>query len=494
MKNKRTRGFIIILAVLVMAAMTAMTGCQSVSAAANAGEAAADTSTQVIETTASVIRLEASELFTDRDLEQSPDLSEAVYETVEDGQTLTITEAGVYVISGTASEAQILVEAAEDAKVQLVLDGVNITNTGSPCIYVKSADKVFVTIGDSENTLAVTGGFMADGETSTDAVIFSKEDLVLNGSGTLTIESTDNGIVSKDDLKVTGGTYSITCEGNGLEANDSIAVADGSFTIRATNDALKVKNDEEADKGYAYIGGGSYDIEAGSDGIQSKTILQIDGGTMDITAAEGLESTQVVVNGGTIRIQASDDGINGTQKSQAYTPLIEINDGEISLSIGQGDTDGLDVNGDLIINGGTVDISAQSPFDYDGKGQINGGSVRVNGQEVSELTNQMMGGGFGGNREGFPGGEQQEGQGRQGFGPQDGTSGEDGFMPPQGGSGSESTEGHTKQRPGGPGGKGGQPPQRPENGQGQGGTNGAQPPQMPGGQNSRNTQNDDSWS
>ena len=267
MKNKRTRGFIIILAVLVMAAMTAMTGCQSVSAAANAGETAADTSTQVIESTASVIRLEASELFTDRDLEQSPDLSEAVYETVEDGQTLTITEAGVYVISGTAKEAQILVEAAEDAKVQLVLDGVNITNTGSPCIYVKSADfpaiyvlsadKVFVTTGDSENTLAVTGGFMADGETSTDAVIFSKEDLVLNGTGTLTIESTDNGIVSKDDLKVTGGTYSITCEGNGLEANDSIAVAGGSFTIRATNDALKVKNDEEADKGYAYIGGGS---------------------------------------------------------------------------------------------------------------------------------------------------------------------------------------------------------------------------------------------
>lgn len=493
MKIKGKKRILALVLCLVLAVMAGLTGCQN-AAAAGAGDAAGGTATEVLEAAASVTRLEASELFTDRDLEQSPDLSEAVYETVEDGQTLTITEAGVYVISGTAKEAQILVETAEDAKVQLVLDGVNITNTGSPCIYVKSADKVFVTIGDSENTLAVTGEFTADGETNTDAVIFSKEDLVLNGTGTLAIESTDNGVVSKDDLKVTGGTYSITCEGNGLEANDSIAVADGSFTIRAANDALKVKNDEEADKGYAYIGGGSFDIEAGSDGIQSKTILQIDGGTMDITAAEGLESTQVVVNGGTIRIQASDDGINGTQKSQAYTPLIEINDGEITLSIGQGDTDGLDVNGDLIINGGTVDISAQSPFDYDGKGQINGGSVRVNGQEVSELTNQMMGGGFGGNREGFPGGEQQEGQGRQGFGPQDGTSGEDGFMPPQGGSGSESTEGHTKQRPGGPGGKGGQPPQRPENGRGQGGTNGAQPPQMPGGQNSQNTQNDDSWS
>ena len=453
---------ILILALcLMLAAMAGLTGCQN-AAAAGAGDAAGETVKEALQATASVTRLDASDLFTDRDLEQTPDLTDAVYETIEDGQTLKITEEGIYVISGTASEAQIVVEAAEEAKVQLVLDGVTITNTDSPCIYVKSADKVFVTTGDSENTLTVTGAFTADGDTDTDAVIFSKEDLVLNGTGTLTIESTDNGVVSKDDLKVTGGTYSITCEGNALEGNDSIAVADGSFTIRAANDALKVKNDEEADKGYAYIGGGSFDIEAGSDGVQAKTILQVDGGDMKIKSGEGLESTQVVINDGTIAIDASDDGINGTQKSTAYTPAIEINGGKITIAMAQGDTDALDVNGDLIINGGTVDITAQFAFDFDGAGQLNGGTVTVNGEKVTEITNSMMMDG------GFPGGQPPEGQDGQGFDPGSGTTGEDGFMPPQNGSGSESTDGQTRQRPGSKGGPGnGQPPQLPDGQSGQ---------------------------
>jgi hypothetical protein len=97
---------------------------------------------------------------------------------------------------------------ADDAKVQLVLDGVSITNTDSPAIYVVSADKCFVTTTDSVSTLTVTGTFAADGDTNIDAVIFSKDDLVLNGTGTLNISSTGNGITSKDDLTVTGGTYS----------------------------------------------------------------------------------------------------------------------------------------------------------------------------------------------------------------------------------------------------------------------------------------------
>jgi hypothetical protein len=73
-----------------------------------------------------------------------------------------------------------------------VLDGVSITNTNSPCIYVKSADEIFVTTTDSENTLEVADEFVDDGETNTNGVIFSKEDITLNGVGTLTINSTKN--------------------------------------------------------------------------------------------------------------------------------------------------------------------------------------------------------------------------------------------------------------------------------------------------------------
>ena len=130
--------------------------------------------------------LDTTDLFTDRDLEQTADLSEAVSYTITDGQTITITSEGVYLISGTASNASVVVEAGDEDKVQIVLDGVSITNDSIPCIYIKSADKVFVTTTDTDNTLAVTGTFTADGETNTDAVIFSKDDLVLNGSRAIT--------------------------------------------------------------------------------------------------------------------------------------------------------------------------------------------------------------------------------------------------------------------------------------------------------------------
>lgn len=101
--------------------------------------------------------LDTTDLFTDRDLEQTADLSEAVSCTITDGQTFTITSEGVYVISGTAANASIVVEAGDEDKVQIVLDGVSITNDSIPCIYIKSADKVFVTTTDTDNTLTVTG-------------------------------------------------------------------------------------------------------------------------------------------------------------------------------------------------------------------------------------------------------------------------------------------------------------------------------------------------
>ncbi len=177
--------------------------------------------------------LDTADLFTERDLTQTADLSEAKTLTLSDGQTLTVSEAGVYVVSGTASNASIVVDAADDAKVQLVLDNANITNNGTPCIYVKNADKVFVTTADgSANTLTVTGTFSADGDTNTDAAIFSKDDLVLNGKGTLTVKSSDNGISCKDDLKITGGTINIDCTSDAIEANDSISIAAASPSAR----------------------------------------------------------------------------------------------------------------------------------------------------------------------------------------------------------------------------------------------------------------------
>ena len=336
--------------------------------------------------------LDTTDLFTDRDLEQTADLSEAVSYTITDGQTITITSEGVYLISGTASNASVVVEAGDEDKVQIVLDGVSITNDSIPCIYIKSADKVFVTTTDTDNTLAVTGTFTADGETNTDAVIFSKDDLVLNGTGTLTIKSSNNGVSCKDDLKITGGTINIDCTADALEANDSIRIADGTINIVTNKDALHAENEEDDTVGFVYICGGTLNVKAEDDAIHATTILQIDDGELNLSAHEGLEATWIQVNGGTINIEASDDAINAAYKSAKIAPTFEINDGYITIVMGSGDTDAVDSNGNLILAGGTLDITAQSPFDYDGSLEQTGCTLIVNGQETSTVSNQMMGG------------------------------------------------------------------------------------------------------
>ena len=365
-----------------------------------------------IVSTAAAGTITADSVFTDRDLEQTADLSQAIVLDVEDNQEITISKEGIYLLSGTASEYTVRVEASKETKVQLVLDGLDVTNTDFPAIYVVSADKVFITTTDSNNTLEVTGAFRDDGDTETDAVIFSKDDLVINGTGTLNIVSSDNGISSKDDLKITGGTLNITSAADALEAHDSVAIADGDITIHTPKDGIHSEDDEDDTVGYVYIGGGTLNIEAGDDAVHATTVLQIDGGTLDIQAHEALEATVVEINGGDIAIQASDDGINAGQKSTAYTPLIEINGGTLQITMSAGDTDALDSNGDLIINGGTVDITAQFAFDYVGQGILNGGTVLVNGTQVTTITESMMEGGMQGQMpqggqmpEGAPGGQ-----------------------------------------------------------------------------------------
>ena len=350
--------------------------------------------------------IDTSSLFTDRDLEQTADTANATEITVKSGEDITISEEGVYVISGTATDCTITVDADSAAKVQLVLDGVSITNADAPAIYVLSTDKVFVTTASgSSNELTTTGEFAAIGDvTNIDGVIFAKDDLVLNGQGTLTINSSASGVVGKDDVKITGGTYSITATEHGIQGKDSVAIADGTFNITAGTDAIHAKNDEDLTLGYAYIAGGTFNLNGASDGIEGYAVVQIDGGDITIDSQEGIEGTYIQINGGTIDITATDDGINASDKSSEYDIVLEINGGDVSVNMASGDTDALDSNGSLFITGGTVNITAQSAFDYVANASMTGGTVTVNGQQVSEITASMMGGGMGGPQGGMSGG------------------------------------------------------------------------------------------
>jgi hypothetical protein len=425
MKNKKLLKIAALTLAVGVCACFALTGLNSATASADSGATAYAAPDSVSSATKSAGGtgnlgtstdgtpiLKGDELFSARDLEQSPDLSEAVILSVSDGQTLSVSEEGVYVLRGTAKNATVVVEAEDSAKVQLVLDGLSITNDSFPCIYVKSADKVFITTV-SDSSLSVTDGFVSDGDTRTDAVIFSRDDLVLNGSAALTISSACNGVSCKDDLKLTGGSYVVTAASKCFEANDSIRVAGGSFTLSAGTDGLHAENDEDDSLGYIYIGGGQFSIRAGDDGIHAKAFVQIDGGSFTISAAEGIEATAVQLNDGSISIESWDDGVNAARKSTAYAVCVEINGGEINIVMGAGDTDGIDSNGSLIVNGGSVNITGSSGFDYEGSASYNGGTLILNGQTLDSIPNQMMGGaggmgGFGGQ----PGG--MSGRGRRG--------------------------------------------------------------------------------
>ena len=324
-------------------------------------------------------------------MQQNADTSNATKYTVSDGENITITKAGTYVISGTAKNVTIYVETGDSDKVQIVLDNLSVTNETMPVIYVKTADKVFVTSTGS-NTLKVTGTFAKDDSNNLNAVIFSKQDITFNGTGTLNIESSKNGITGKDDIKITGGTYNIKSTAVAIRANDSIRIADGTLNLNAGTDGLHAENSSDDSKGYIFIGGGTINIEATDDCIHGGSALQIDDGTFSLNGAEGIEGTYVQINGGNLKINATGDGINAGSKSESYNVTIEITGGDITITMADGDTDGIDSNGDLIVSGGTINVTGNSTFDYDGTATYLGGTIYINGVKVDTIPKSSEGG------------------------------------------------------------------------------------------------------
>ncbi|MBQ1515102.1 MAG: carbohydrate-binding domain-containing protein [Lachnospiraceae bacterium] len=296
-----------------------------------------------------------------------------------DGDTVTITAEGTYLLTGSLSAGQIVVDVEDTEKVQLVLDGVSIANEGDAAVYVLNADKVFLTTAaGSTNTITVTGEFPEEDEygNSVDAAVFSKDDLTLNGEGALTVScEAGHGIVSKNDLKVCGGTIGIVCAEKGLSAEDSVRIAAGAVTVESGEDGVHVENDDETVDAYFYMSGGSLAITSGDDGIDAAGTLVIDGGTIDITQCEeGIEGLTIVINDGDISVAAADDGINASDGSGGEVmgmaagassgASLTINGGSIYVN---SSGDALDSNGDLYVNGGTVYLDGPTS---DGEGAI----------------------------------------------------------------------------------------------------------------------------
>ena len=295
----------------------------------------------------SITYLDAADMFTKRDKQSDYASEDATEITLSDSKgtcdspavrvsdnQITITRTGTYVLSGSLTNGQIVVDASGE-KVQIVLKDASINCDTSAAIYVKSADKVFVTLAENtSNTLTNTKDFVAIDDNNIDAVIFSKSDLSLNGSGTLTIHAAyGHGIVSKDDLVITSGTYDITAARHALSGKDSVRIADGVFTLNAKKDGIHSENTDNDEKGFIYIADGTFSITCDSDGMDAEETLQVDGGTITIAAGddglhadgdlvlndgtititksyEGLEGKTVTITGGSYAVTASDDGVN----------------------------------------------------------------------------------------------------------------------------------------------------------------------------------------
>ena len=350
---------------------------------------------------------DASELFTERDMSQTADLTDAVYIELSSNENNIISDEGIYVITGSVENATIIVEADDEAKVQLVLDGVTIVNENAPAIYVKEADKVFVTTTQSENYMEVTGYCEDDGDTNLDAVIFSESDLTLNGTGTINIISEYNhGIVGKDDVAFTSGNYNIVSAMDGISANDSIRIVNTNMDINSGAEGIQVNNDENTNTGFIFLESstinidsqedgisasnyinvisGNYTINSLLDGISADSYLYITDGTFDITSGGGYQEVLNIItvgegSGGTVsetdKLEESMKGIKGYD--------IIIDGGNITISSYE---DGLNANNNITISGGEINVnSGDEAFTSKNILEINDGTIVVeNGYEGLE--------------------------------------------------------------------------------------------------------------
>lgn len=306
-RNKKIRAMLGAIVLTASMTITAV-GCGSTSAGSTeTADAVTESQTETAEASNIYGILDSSDMFTNRDKEIGYDEESAIAinlsdgastadsdSVVIDGDTITIAEEGTYILSGSLTNGQIVVE-AENAKVQLVLDNADISCETSAAIYVKDADKVFITTTDgSTNTVCTSGEFEAIDDNNIDAAIFSKSDLTLNGAGSLEVTCPNgHGILSKDDLVITSGEYVVDSGKHALSGKDSVRIAGGTFDLTADKDGIHSENTDEEEKGFVYIENGSFTITSDGDGIDASYVVEIVDGSFDITAGGGYENGEV---------------------------------------------------------------------------------------------------------------------------------------------------------------------------------------------------------
>lgn len=387
------------------AASTASAGTQSAETVTNAAQ-------QSTAAESEVRTPDPADLFTLRDLDGSWDEDAAVRIRLEgdsascdssavqiSGATVTIAAEGVYVLTGTLSDGEIIVNCSKEEKVQLVLNGAEIHSADFAAIYVAQADKVFLTLaGGTVNTLTNGGSFTASDESNVDAVIFAKDDLTINGSGALLITSPGgHGVVGKDEVTICGGSFEITSAKTAISGKDSLSVSSGVFKLIAGTDAMKSENDDTT-LGNVYLAGGSYNLSADGDGVSASGTLTVAGGSYTVLTGSGGNDTDKSQKGmkagsaltildGTIWVSSTDDSIHSNGS-------ITVLAGTLNLSSGD---DGVHADDTVTVAGGSVTVRES----YEG---IEGLKICLRGGEL-EITasDDGLNAGGGGDSSGYGG-------------------------------------------------------------------------------------------
>ena len=327
-------------------------------------------------------------LFTANDLNAGWDTSSATKITLSDSGTkisgngayayggdVYIIYGGHYVLTGGLTNGSVIIDAGKTDKIWVSLDGVALHCDDGAAIRVEQADKVFLTLADGTESTITSGAWYSEEMTASgvDGAIYSRDDLTINGSGALVIDGGyKHGVVCNDDLVIAGGDITISAAQDGIHANDSVRIREAAISISAGDDGITVSNDDET--AFLYVESGSIAIPA---------------------CYEGMEAVDITIAGGTIDIEAEDDGINANGSGDGS--VIRITGGDLSITNPSGrDGDGLDSNGSIYIEGGRVFISVSDSggncaLDY---GSENGGECIVSGGTVIACGGNMMAEGF----------------------------------------------------------------------------------------------------
>lgn len=294
-----------------------------------------------------------------------------------DGNTLNISADGVYEVSGTLSDGQIVINAPDSAIVELVLSGVNISSSKNSAIYCKNCDDLIITLTENtQNVLSDAKSYTYDdaAKQEPNAAVFSKTDMNIGGSGWLTVNANFNhGISSKDDLVIEGGGFKVTSVADAIRGKDSLVILNGKFEVNAGGDGFKASSADGAESGYAQIVAGEYNIKSRGDAFQAETTLIVSGGVYDIVtegtpagesdSQKGLKAGGLItVENGTFKIISRDDAVHSDVDAN-------INGGTFYIETGD---DGIHADRNLYINGGEINI----PKCYEG---FEGTIIEVNG-------------------------------------------------------------------------------------------------------------------